>query len=163
MKGAFLFQGEIIKSSSEKTFDEILKSFSLEPLGQYQPNFGEKHPWVKRFKVCSYRRALFPKGDNNITAKINLQNLKISSSRTTVQILNLKSSPPEYLVNFMIYIHELCSNIFINFKRFLRWAIWPIGLLFVNIRMYNDGRQIEIKGGEGYSPCVLSSFHSKWV
>ena len=53
----------------------ILSASSQEPLGQFQPNCAQ-HPWVKGIQVCSNEGSRpFPRGDNNVIAKILWQNL----------------------------------------------------------------------------------------
>ena len=59
---------------------------SPEPLGQFQPNFNKKHPWVEGIQFCSNEGSRpFPRGDNRKKVKLNWKYLKIFFSRTTGQ------------------------------------------------------------------------------
>ena len=107
---------------------------------------GTKHSWVTGIQVCSNEgHRPFPKGDNCEIAKIHRRNLKIFFSRTIgpistklgilgcrgfkfVQIKNhsiLMKWDNGVLIMIIICVYWL--------NCFLRWAIWPIGLLFICI------------------------------
>ena len=59
-------------------------SSSQEPIGQFQPKLGTKHPYVMGIQVCSNEVPRpFPRGDNNEIAKMHWWTLKIFVLRTT--------------------------------------------------------------------------------
>ena len=85
MKGSALFQGEII-TKFWKYIDKFKKSFSPEPLSQFQPNLAQTIFEWGEFKFLNEGTLLFPRRDN--------------SQIVLIHWCFKKSSPPEPLGQF---------------------------------------------------------------
>ena len=77
MKDPTHFQGQVIMKK-RKYIVKIKKSFSPEPLGQFQPNLAQSILELRQFKFVQMKGpVLFQGGDNYEIAKIHRWNLKI--------------------------------------------------------------------------------------
>ena len=138
------------------------------------------HPWVKGTQVCSNEGPhLYPRGDNYEIAKIHWQNLKIFS-RTTgtvstklgtkhlwvkeIEVCSNKepfNSQKEDNGFFLLLINVMIkSYVLIDLNCFLRWAMWPMGLLFYDLWWKN---QIPVKAWAWYFHTSVRSLvrHNK--
>ena len=125
-----------------------LKIFSR-TTGPISTKLGTMHPWVKGTQVHSNEGLCpFPRGDNYEIAKIHWQNLKIFS-RTTgpistkpdtvhpwvkgIQVCSNEEPFNSHKVNNELFLLIIIVIImcFLIFKKISRWALWPMGLLFI--------------------------------
>ena len=103
-KGSRHFPRRDDNKITKNMLKKFLKSSSLEPLCQFRPNLAQS--------ILGWR------------------GLKFSYIK---DYLILRKEQIFFSLNLCYSIIKLCTTVFIDSKLFLRWAIWPMGLVLLTV------------------------------